>query len=198
MSNLRSNSARAPGWVRLRAIDVNISELSPAPDHARRHPAAQIRDLARSIETFGFNAPVVIDEENRLLSGHARVEAVRRLGWDTVPAVQVSDLTEGEKRAFVLADNRLAESARWDKALLAENFQILDGLDLDFELESTGFETTEIDRLLGFEIVDETACEEETIEISTDPPVSRAGDIWRLGEHIVLCGDAATPPPTPS
>jgi len=190
MSNRGSNSARAPGWDRLRAIDVNISELSPAPDHARRHPAAQIRDLARSIETFGFNAPVVIDDRNRLLAGHARVEAVKRLGWDSVPAVRIADLTEAEKRAYVLADNRLAERATWDEALLAENFQILDGLDVDFELESTGFETTEIDRLLGFEIVDETARAEETIEISTDPPVSRAGDIWRLGEHTVLCGDA--------
>jgi hypothetical protein len=94
MSNRGSNSARAPGWDRLRAIDVNISELSPAPDHARRHPAAQIRDLARAIETFGFNTPVVIDEENRLLAGHARVEAVRRRGWPvtlTTPRCRTRD-----------------------------------------------------------------------------------------------------------
>ncbi len=110
MSNRGSNSARAPGWDRLRAIDVNISELSPAPDHARRHPAAQIRDLARSIETFGFNTPVLIDETNRLLAGHARVEAVKRLGWDIVPAVRVTDLTEAEKRAYVLADNSRSPS----------------------------------------------------------------------------------------
>ncbi len=75
MSNRRSNSTREPGWDRLRAIDVNISELSPAPDHARRHPATQIRDLARAIETFGFNAPVVIDEENRLLAAAKRIRA---------------------------------------------------------------------------------------------------------------------------
>ncbi|MCZ6860906.1 MAG: site-specific DNA-methyltransferase [Alphaproteobacteria bacterium] len=171
-------------------MDVPIDQLQPFPDHARCHPAAQIRTLARSIETFGFNTPIVIDDRNHILAGHARVEAARRLGLDTVPAVRVTDLTEAEKRAFVLADNRLTESAAWDETLLAQNFQILDALDLDFPLEVTGFETSEIDRLLGFEIVDETAREEETIEISIDPPVSRAGDIWRLGEHTVLCGDA--------
>jgi len=190
MNNLHSNSARAPGWDRLRAIDVNISELSPAPDHARRHPAAQIRDLARSIETFGFNTPVLIDEENRLLAGHARVEAVKRLGWDIVPAVRVTDLTEAEKRAFVLADNRLAERATWDEALLAENFQILDGLDLEFDLDLTGFATTEIDRLLGLDIVDAADEEGALATLGTGPGVSRPGDLWQLGEHRLLCGDA--------
>ncbi len=190
MNNLRSNSARAPGWDRLRATEARISELSPAPDHARRHPAAQIRDLARSIETFGFNTPVLIDEENRLLAGHARVEAVKRLGWDIVPAVRVTDLTEAEKRAFVLADNRLAERATWDEALLAENFQILDGLDLEFDLDLTGFSTTEIDRLLGLDIVDEADEESALATLGTGPGVSRPGDLWQLGDHRLLSGDA--------
>jgi DNA modification methylase len=190
MNNHRSNSTRAPGWDRLRAIDVMISELSPAPDHARRHPAAQIRDLARSIETFGFNAPVVIDDESRLLAGHARVEAAKRLGWDSVPAVRVADLTVAEKRAFALADNRLAERATWDEVLLAENFQILDGLDLEFDLDITGFSTTEIDRLLGLDVVDEVDEEGTLATPGTGPSVSRPGDLWELGDHRLLCGDA--------
>jgi ParB-like chromosome segregation protein Spo0J len=103
-SRIGSNSERAPSWDRLDVIEAKIAELVPAPDHARRHPAAQIRDLARSIEIFGFNTPVLIDEANRLLAGHARVEAVKRLGWDSAPAVRVTDLTEAEKRAFTLAD----------------------------------------------------------------------------------------------
>jgi DNA modification methylase len=162
----------------------------PAPDHARRHSAAQIRDLARSIETFGFNTPVVIDEENRLLAGHARVAAAKRLGWDAVPAVRVSDLTEAEKRAFVLADNRLAESASWDEVLLAETFRILDGFDLEFGLDITGFATTEIDRLLGLEIVDPTDEDGALVTLGTGPGVSRPGDLWELGNHRLFCGDA--------
>jgi len=190
MSKIRSNSARQPGWQRLETVDIPIAELAPFPDHARRHPATQIRTLARSIETFGFNTPIVVDEQNRILAGHARVEAVKRLSWDRVPAVRVSDLTEAEKRAFVLADNRLTESAAWDETLLAENLRMLDALDLDFPLEVTGFETTEIDRLLGFEIVGESAAEDVLPEISPDPPVSRLGDLWHLGSHRICCGDA--------
>jgi len=190
MSKIRSNSARQPGWQRLETVDIPIAELAPFPDHARRHPATQIRTLARSIETFGFNTPIVVDEQNRILAGHARVQAVKRLGWDSVPAVRVSDLTEAQKRAFVLADNRLTESATWDETMLAQNLQMLDSLDLDFALEDTGFETTEIDRLLGFEIVGETAAEEALPEPCAGPPVSRLGDLWHLGGHRICCGDA--------
>jgi DNA modification methylase len=190
MNRIGSNTPRAPAWDRLDVIDATVSELTPAPGHARRHPAAQIRDLARSIETFDFNTPVLIDEANRLLAGHARVEAVKRLGWGSVPAVRVTDLTEAEKRAFTLADNRLCERGAWDEALLAENFRILDELDLEFDLDITGFSTTEIDRLLGLEIVGE-ADEEGALEMfEAGPGVAQRGDLWELGDHRLLCGDA--------
>ncbi len=107
-----------------------------------------------------------------------------------MPAVRVSDLTEAEKRAFVLADNRLTESAAWDQALLAENLRMLEALDLDFPLEVTGFETTEIDRLLGLEIVGETAAEDALPDVTSGPPVSQPGDLWHLGVHRLYCGDA--------
>ncbi len=190
MSKIRSNSARQPGWQRLATVDIPIADLAPFPDHARRHSATQIRALARSIDALNYNVPIIIDEQNRILAGHACVEAVKRLGWDSVPAVRVSDLTEAQKRAFVLAHNRLPESATWDEALLAENLQMLDVLDLDFALEVTGFETTEIDRLLGFEIVGEAAAEDALPEIRPDPPISRPGDLWHLGGHQICCGDA--------
>lgn len=190
MSKIGSNSARQPGWQRLATVDIPIADLAPFPDHARRHSATQIRALARSIEALNYNVPIIIDEQNRILAGHACAEAVTRLGWDTIPAVRVSDLTEAQKRSFVLAHNRLAESATWDEALLAENLQVLDALDLDFTLEVTGFETTEIDRLLGFEIIDETAAEEALPEPCAGPPISRLGDLWHLGSHRLYCGDA--------
>jgi DNA modification methylase len=171
-------------------IDANVWELLPAPGHARRHPATQIRDLARSIETFGFNTPVLVDEANRLLAGHARVEAVKRLGWDTVPAVRVSDLSEAQKRAFVLADNRLCERGAWDDELLAENFRILDGLDLDFDLDVTGFSTTEIDRLLGLEVVGEAEEPDGPMLPDAGPPISKPGDLWEMGPHRLYCGDS--------
>jgi DNA modification methylase len=190
MSKIGYNSARQPGWHRLATVDIPIADLAPFPNHARRHSATQIRALARSIDALNYNVPIIIDEQNRILAGHACVEAVKRLGCDTIPAVRISDLTEAQKRAFVLAHNRLAESATWDEALLAENLQILDALDLDFTLEVTGFETTEIDRLLGFEIIGETVAEEALPEPCAGPPISRLGDLWHLGSHRLYCGDA--------
>jgi len=185
-----SNSRRQPGWDRLKVMEVPLAALRPFPKHARKHPAHQIRALARSIEAFGFNVPVVIDEENRLLSGHARFAAAERLGWTSVPAVQVSDLSEAEKRAFVLADNRLTEQGRWDDALLAENFRILEALGPDFALEDTGFSVPEIDHCLGLAILDgETGLEDE-VPVLGGPPVCQPGDLWQLRDHRLFCGDA--------
>jgi len=187
----RHNMARAPSWDRFEILEVRIADLVASPQHARRHPRDQIRNLARSIETFGFLVPVLIDEAGRILAGHARVEAAKRLGWDTVPALRVCDLTEAERRAFTLADNRLAERASWNEALLAENFRILDELDPGFDLELTGFATTEIDRLLGLEIIDPAEADGDAALVPGDGPgLSRPGDLWELGPHRLLCGDA--------
>lgn len=185
----RSNAVRDPSWARLKTTDVPIAGLNHFDRHARRHPREQIRDLARSIEHFGFNTPVLIDEMGTLLAGHARVEAARRLGWDTVPAIEVGDLTPAEKRAFVLADNRLCERGRWDEALLAENLQILDGLETEFDLDATGFSVSEIDQLLDLKIGDNETAEEAFFEPVAEP-ISRQGDLWILGKHRLFCGDA--------
>jgi len=191
MTRQLSNVRRAPSWERLEILEARIADLSPTPRHARRHTREQIRDLARSIETFGFNVPVLIDEANRILAGHARVEAAKRLGWDAVPALRVADLTEAEKRAFLIADNRLCEQAKWDEALLAENFRMLEELDPEFDLDLTGFSTTEIDRLLGLEVVDPAEAD-DTVSLVPDagPTIARAGDLWELGPHRLVCADA--------
>ena len=184
------NTMREPGWGRLKVMDAQIVELHAFQKHAREHPAHQIRALARSIESFGFNVPVVIDDQHRLLSGHARVAAAERLGWTSVPAIQVSDLSEAERRAFVLADNRLAEQGRWDDALLAENFQILEALEPDFALEDTGFSVPEIDHFLGLAILDGEAGLDDEVHVLNGPPVCQPGDLWQLSDHRLYCGDA--------
>ena len=125
---------------------MRARDLVPNPSNARTHSPRQIEQIARSIERFGFNNPVLIDNNNRILAGHGRVAATKLLGIDPIPALKIEHLTDVEKRAYVLADNRLAERAGWDDEILAIELQGL--IDLDFEIELTGFETGEIDVLL--------------------------------------------------
>src|SRR5215475_12878269 len=123
-----------------------VRELRPHPNNARTHSRKQIRQIAKSIETFGFCNPVLVDDAKQIIAGHGRVEAAKLLGIDAVPTCQLSHLSEADKRAYVLADNKLAEKAGWDKELLAIELQGLIELDVDIEL--TGFETAEIDLIL--------------------------------------------------
>ena len=121
-------------------------ELRPYPNNARTHSKKQIRQIANSIKTFGFCNPVLIDDAKQIIAGHGRVEAAKLLGIDAVPTCRLSHLSEAEKRAYILADNKLAEKAGWDKELLAIELQGL--IDLDVEIELTGFEMPEIDLIL--------------------------------------------------
>ncbi len=166
-----------------------IDDLKPFPGNPRRHPEAQIASLMRSIEQFWTN-PILIDEDGTILAGHARLEAARRLGWSAVPTLTIAGLSAADKRATVIADNRLPEQAVWDFDLLREHFQEL--IDLDFDVELTGFDTGEIDLMLDGEpdpATDDPA--DDLTRFSLDgPAVSRLGDVWRLGRHLLICGDA--------
>ena len=169
-------------------------ELAPAPRNARTHSKKQIRQIAASIERFGFTNPVLLDGEDRVLAGHARIEAAKLLKIDEVPTIRLADMSEAERRAYVIADNRLAELAGWDRALLALEFQYIAELDLDFDLTVVGFETAEIDIMI--EEAGEHAGEEEEEVVGPDrslPAVSKPGDLWCLGKHRLLCGDATRP-----
>jgi DNA modification methylase len=166
-------------------------ELRPHPNNARTHSRKQIRQIARSIEKFGFCNPILVDDAKQIIAGHGRVEAAKLLGIDAVPTCQLSHLSEADKRAYVLADNKLAEKAGWDGELLAIELQGLIELDVDMEL--TGFETAEIDLILeeARETRGEPSGPEDTPpEISIGPAVSQIGDLWLLGSHRLLCGDA--------
>ena len=125
---------------------IRVRELRPYPNNARTHSKKQIRQIANSIGRFGFNNPVLIDDDKQIIAGHGRVEAAKLLGIDAVPTVRLSHLSEADKRAYILADNRLAEKAGWDREILAIELQAL--IDLDFEVELTGFEIAEIDLFL--------------------------------------------------
>jgi ParB-like nuclease domain len=162
--------------------------LRPYPGNARTHSPKQIRQISRSIERFGFNNPVLVDDDNQIIAGHGRVEAAKLLNMKTVPTVRLSHLSDSEKKAYILADNRLAEKAGWDNEVLAIELQGL--VDLGFDVLLTGFEPAEVDIIIEG-IGDESEQPENLVpEESSGPPVSRLGDVWMLGKHILVCGDS--------
>jgi DNA modification methylase len=170
---------------------VSPAALKPRDTNPRTHTKTQIRQIARSIERFGFNNPVLIDREGGIVAGHGRVEAAKLLDLASIPTVSLQDLTEDEVRAYVIADNRLAELAGWDRELLAIELQGLLDLDLDLDVTLTGFETAEIDVLIGeLESEDEEDPDDEIPPLDEGPPVTRPGDIWSIGPHRLICGDA--------
>jgi DNA modification methylase len=190
MSKLPNRSDRRK--QRLEVVYRTIDEIKPDPANARRHSGKQIRKLANSIETFGFNVPVLVDAELNAVAGHARLAACRLLGLAEVPTLCLDHLSPAQLRAFMLADNRLTELAQWDDRLLAQQLKDLSLLGLDFSLEVTGFEMAEIDlRIESLEHLprpdDDPA---DTLPGPANPPLSKIGDLWMLGNHRVLCGNA--------
>jgi hypothetical protein len=171
-----------------------IHALRPHRQNARTHSNRQLRQIANSIRRFGFCNAILVDDDLTILAGHGRVEAATQLGLTSVPTVRLSHLSEADKRAYVIADNRLAEKAGWDRNLLAIELQDL--IDIGFEVELTGFETPEIDLLLE-EALEATgltlAADDQLPEPTCDPPTTRQGDLWILGPHRLLCGDARNP-----
>ena len=164
-----------------------IESLTVYDRNARKHSAKQIEKLAASIREFGFNAPVLVDGKGVILAGHGRLEAARKLGLKQVPVIPLTHFNDARRRAYILADNRIADAAMWDEDLLAAELTALsaDG----FDLELTGFDIPEIDDLL-----DHSAgpVDDPRIEAAPEPPaqpVSRLGDIWLLGAHRLMCGD---------
>jgi hypothetical protein len=170
-----------------------IDELKLNPRNPRRHDRRQIRQIARSIEAFGFNVPVLIDRNDRVVAGHGRVEAATSLGISEVPTIRLEHLTEAQAKAFTIADNRLTDTSTWDERLLAETLQELSIQDLDFTIEATGFTVGEIDlRIEGLN--EEAEADPADAEVPAQgPPVSRPGDLWVLDRHRVLCGSALDP-----
>jgi DNA modification methylase len=180
----------AEGRPALKIIYKSLAQLMPRAGNPRTHTKKQIQQIATSIKEFGFINPILIDGADGIVAGHGRVEAAKLLGMKDVPTVSVEHLTPAQIRAYVIADNKLAENAGWDRTLLALELQEL-SVELNFDVTVTGFETIEVDQLI--QKSDEGARDEADEVSETDrsiPSVSRAGDIWRIGDHVLLCGDA--------
>lgn len=171
---------------------IAIQDLKPWARNARTHSKKQINQLAESIKTFGFTNPVLIDSENTILAGHGRVEAARQLKLDRIPCIRLENMTPAQKRAYVLADNKLALNAGWDEELLAKELQHLSEIDLDFDIGVLGFSIPEIDGLIeGLNPQEAGDPLEDRLPPTEDGhPISRPGDIWQLGPHRLICGDA--------
>jgi DNA modification methylase len=172
-------------------IERPINQLRPYPRNARTHSRKQIKQIAASIERFGFTNPVLISDEGEIIAGHGRVRAAELLGMKTVPTLTLSHLSEAERRAYVLADNKLALNAGWDRDILAIELQAL--IDLDFDTDLTGFGIAEIDFIIGEASdadPDKASGPEDRVPTLSGPAVTQAGDVWELGRHRLVCGDA--------
>jgi len=169
---------------------LRTTSLKPDPRNPRVHSDKQVRQIAQSIESFGFNVPLLIDDQQKVIAGHGRLLAARKMGWDTVPAIKLSHLTESQRAAFLIADNRLTENSSWDERMLGEQLKILSELELDFDLEAIGFEVPEIDLLIdGLNTIPQADPDDRLPEMS-ESAVSVMGDLWQLGKHRVLCANS--------
>src|SRR6266849_4611713 len=167
-------------------------ELTVSSDNLRVHTPRQIKQIARSISVFGFLIPIIIDEASQVLVGVGRLLAARELDCVEVPTIQVTHLSEAQKKAFAIADNQLAAIAKWNDPVLAEQLKALSIINLDFDIEVIGFEPAEIDlRIESINIdVDESDPADILPAAPIGEPVSHLGDVWTLGRHRLLCGDA--------
>ncbi|MCZ8548254.1 site-specific DNA-methyltransferase [Mesorhizobium qingshengii] len=170
-----------------------ITSLKPYARNARTHSRKQVKQIADSITTFGFANPVLLDQEGTILAGHGRVEAAKLLKMDRVPCVMLNTMTPQQKRAFVLADNKLALNARWDEDLLAEELKALIDVDVDlgFGAEITGFSIAEIDHLVeGLAPEEEGNPKDDALPPLEEGSRCNPGDVWQLGRHRLICGNA--------
>ena len=166
-----------------------LGELIPYARNPRTHSDAQVAQIAASIREFGWTNPVLVDGENGIIAGHGRVMAARKLGLERVPVIELAHMSKAQKRAYVLADNQLALNAGWDDELL--RLELADLSELGFDLGLIGFGEGELERLLALADGDEAAGEtEDEVPEPPEEPVSKPGDLWVLGSHRVLCGDA--------
>lgn len=169
-----------------------VDKIKPRPTNPRTHSKKQMQQIAASIQEFGFTNPILLDDEDLIIAGHGRVEAAKLIGLTDVPTIKLSNMTEAQVRAYVIADNKLAENAGWDRKLLALEFQYLGELNIDLDLALTGFELPEIDLMISELSANDNSADEPPVPAVGDgPAVSRLGDLWVVGEkHKLFCGDA--------
>lgn len=169
---------------------VRLDEIHPNENNPRIHDERQIKLICESITRFDFLNPCLVDENGQIISGHGRYEAAKRLGLTSIPIIRFAHLTEAEKRTYMVLDNRSGELSTWDKKALAVTFKDILEIDNHLDLTLTGFDMPDIDKTLQVLEQDApTAAEDETPEIALTS-ITRPGDLWEVGEHLLLCGDA--------
>ena len=173
---------------------VPVKSIQVNTRNARTHSKKQIRDIAASMRACGFGAPLLVDENLTLIAGHGRLKAAEEVGLEEIPVVELRGLTDAQKRALTLADNKLALNAGWDEDILATELTALQGLDLDFEINLTGFSAAEIDDLVEGQSHEEPGDpKDDHLPQEDGRPLCRPGDIWALGRHRLICGNALCP-----
>ena len=171
-----------------KSITAQVKDLIPYARNSRTHSDEQITQIASSIREFGFTNPIIIDDKNNIIAGHGRIMAANKLGIKEVPCVVVSGWTEAQKKAYVIADNKLALNAGWDEQMLKLEFDELG--ELGFNLELTGFSLDEIGKFNP--VVVEGLTDEDAVPEAPETPKTVLGDIWLLGEHRIMCGDSTS------
>lgn len=166
-----------------------VDELIPYVRNSRTHSDEQVAQIAASIKEFGWTNPILVDGEGVIIAGHGRLLAGRKLGFTEVPTIELRDLTEAQKKAYVIADNRLALNAGWDNEMLTLELGELaaEGYNLDL----LGFDTKELDALLEPQVIDGLVDEDEVPEVGPEP-ITKPGDVWVLGRHRLMCGDSTS------
>jgi ParB-like chromosome segregation protein Spo0J len=164
-----------------------IDKLIPFARNPRTHSEAQIAQIAASIAEFGFNNPILVDTKAGIIAGHGRLLAARKLGLKEVPVIVLDHLSEIQKRAYIIADNRLTESGGWDDEVLRQ--QLAELRDANFDLETVGFDDDDLRALLADTEQESTAPDEEEIPVAPTDPVTRPDDVWSIGRHRLICSD---------
>lgn len=166
----------------------NIGEIIPYARNSRTHSEEQVAQIAASIKEFGWTNPILVDEESGIIAGHGRLAAARKLGHTEIPVIELTGLTEAQKRAYVIADNKLALNAGWDTEMLVNELRDLEGM--DFNLELTGFSADELSDMLA--VKEEGKTDEDAVPDAPEEPKTKPGDIYKLGNHRLMCGDSSS------
>lgn len=170
--------------------EIEITALIPYAKNSRTHDDAQVAQIAASIKEFGWTNPILVDGDKGIIAGHGRLMAARKLKMDKVPVIELNGMTEAQKKAYVIADNRLALNAGWDNAMLTIELQDL--ADDGFDLSLTGFDKDELDALLNPIEETEGLTDEDAVPDVPDEPKTKLGDIYILGNHRLMCGDSTS------
>jgi ParB-like chromosome segregation protein Spo0J len=173
----------------MKITQKKVDSLIPYINNSRTHSDEQVAQIAASIKEFGWTNPILVDGDNSIIAGHGRLLAARKLGYKEVPTIELADLTETQKKAYIIADNRLALNAGWDNELLT--IELNDLLADGFALDILGFDPKELSALLEPEVI-EGLTDEDAVPDVPDEPTTKLGDIYQLGNHRLMCGDSTS------